>query len=62
MEWVTEYIEEFQYVAIALVLFLAGLGAYTRRHSFNIWRSYGWLLQVRCLNSLLGEYDFHLDW
>ena len=26
MEWVTEYIEEFQYVAIALVLFLAGLG------------------------------------
>ena len=26
MDWVTEYIEEFQYVAIALVLFLAGLG------------------------------------
>ena len=26
MEWVIEYIEEFQYVAIALVLFLAGLG------------------------------------
>ena len=26
MEWVTEYIEEFQYAAIALVLFLAGLG------------------------------------
>lgn len=26
MEWVTEYVEEFQYVAIALVLFLAGLG------------------------------------
>lgn len=26
MEWVTEYIEQFQYVAIALVLFLAGLG------------------------------------
>ena len=26
MDWVTEYIEEFQYFAIALVLFLAGLG------------------------------------
>jgi membrane protein DedA with SNARE-associated domain len=26
LDWVTEYIEEFQYVAIALVLFLAGLG------------------------------------
>ena len=27
MEWVTEYIEEFNYIAVAFVLFIAGLGA-----------------------------------
>ena len=26
MQWITQYIEQFQYVAIAFVLFLAGLG------------------------------------